>query len=500
MNTSNHPLRILLIENQLPQVALLKLLLEWQHYFAVQIQVAASLQAGIQYLKNTVFDIVLLDLFLPDGIGIDGLIKIKPFIPHTPVIVLTTVTDLSMGLATLQQGAEDYLIKDKLQGGDIARAVIYAMERRRIKQQLNQQIEREKLMGRILEEIRLSLDLSIILQTTVEEVRKFLQVDRVLIYRCYSHKTGRVLVEAPNQLSPKQTRRRQAMVTNLQYFLKLAATESETSPTLLSITPELEGVLQTLTNTILTVPIWQHLPGEEKILWGQLIAQDFQGTRHWQDWEIEFLHHLSSQVAIAIQQSELFAKVHYLANMDGLTRIANRRYFDQFLTKQWHDQGKYHQYLSLVLCDIDFFKQYNDHYGHLEGDECLKKVANILRKLTRRGTDLAARYGGEEFALILPRTNLPGCNTLIQQLQSLFAEAKIPHKGSTVNPYLTLSIGSATVVPSEPLTPEKLITMADQALYQAKNLGRNRHVSASTIGLMAHIENKKLVTIPLEAR
>ncbi|MFM1842897.1 MAG: Sensory transduction protein kinase, partial [Cyanobacteriota bacterium] len=122
----------------------------------------------------------------------------------------------------------------------------------------------------------------------------------------------------------------------------------------------------------------------------------------------------------------------------------------------------------------------------LEGDECLKKVAAILRKVSRRGTDLVARYGGEEFALVLPRTNLPGCNSLIQHLQSLFTQAKIPHKGSTVNSYLTLSIGSATVVPSDQLTPEKLITMADQALYQAKDLGRNRHVSASTIGLMSH--------------
>ena len=122
----------------------------------------------------------------------------------------------------------------------------------------------------------------------------------------------------------------------------------------------------------------------------------------------------------------------------------------------------------------------------LEGDECLKKVAEILRKVGRRGTDFVARYGGEEFALVLPRTNLPGCNSLIQQVQSLFAEAKIPHKGSSVNPYLTLSVGSATVVPLDQLTPEKLIEMADQALYQAKHLGRNRHVSASKVGLMSH--------------
>ena len=179
VNTPNNRLHILLIEDQLPQVELLKILLEGQHYFSVQIQVVSNLNDGIKRLESAIFDIVLLDLFLPDSVGIEGLIKIKPFIPHTPVIVLTTATDISMGLAALQHGAEDYLVKGKLQGGDIARAVIYAKERRKIKQELQQQIEREKLMGRILEEIRLSLDLSIILQTTVDEVRKFLQVDRV---------------------------------------------------------------------------------------------------------------------------------------------------------------------------------------------------------------------------------------------------------------------------------------------------------------------------------
>lgn len=486
VTTPKNRLQILLIEDQLPQVELLKLLLEGQHYFSVHIQVAANLREGIKRLESAIFDVVLLDLFLPDSVGIDGLIAIKPLIPHTPIIVLTTVSDMSMGLAALQQGAEDYLVKDKLQGGDIARAIIYAKERKRIKRELQQQIEREKLMGRILEEIRLSLDLSIILQTTVEEVRKFLQVDRVFVYRCYSDKTGRILVEAPSCLSDKQKRRQQGLIASLQYFLHEAESKSQTSPTLLSITPELEGVLQTLTNTVLTVPIWQHLPGNGSTLWGQIIAQDFQGTRHWQDWEIEFLHHLSSQVAIAIQQSELFAKVHYLANMDGLTGIANRRHFDYFLAQQWQYQGEHHKYLSLVLCDIDFFKQYNDHYGHLEGDECLKKVAAILRKAIRRGTDLAARYGGEEFALVLPRTNLPGCNSLVQYLQAQFAAAQIPHKASKIHPHLTLSIGSATVVPAADLSPEKIIEMADVALYQAKSLGRNRHVSASTVGLMSH--------------
>ncbi len=482
-------LNILLIEDQLPQVELLRLFLEGQSYFAVQIQVASNLVQGLQQIQRAFFDIVLLDLFLPDSMGIDGLEKLKRFVPHIPVIVLTSGHDLSLGLEAIQKGAEDYLVKGQLEESHITRAIIYAQERQKIKRKLQQQIEREQLMGRILEEIRQSLDLSIILQTTVDEVRKFLQVDRVLIYRAYSKTMGRVLVESPGKLSKSQLKRRQSMIRSLHYFLNThRVAKAEPANSLLSMTPELEGFLTCLTDAVLTVPIWQHLPDHRNRLWGQLIAQDLQGTRQWQGWEVEFLQHLSSQVAIAIQQSELFSQVHQQATLDGLTGLANRRHFNHVLQQQWQQQGKKRQYLSLVLCDIDFFKQYNDTYGHLQGDECLRQVAKLLQQVARRDRDLVARYGGEEFALILPRTNLPGCNKLIHQLQKNYLAAKIPHQGSAVSPYLTLSMGSATIIPTPHSSPEKLIKMADSALYEAKHLGRNRHVSASAISLTPHLD------------
>ncbi|AIE73187.1 Sensory transduction protein kinase [Synechocystis sp. PCC 6714] len=470
-------LHILLIEDQQSQVELLKVLLESQSFLVARLQVSQTLSQGIDRLQRGVFDVVLLDLFLPDGQGIEALVSIQKFAPHIPIIVLTAVTDLNMGLIALQKGAEDYLVKEHLKESQIAKAILYALERKKAKRELQVQIERERLMARIVEEIRQSLDLSMILQTTVDEVRKFLQADQVAIYHCHSPTMGRILVAAPSSSLPVNGDRRHS---------SQRGPDSNGEPTepipARTIAPLNQLSPSTITpakakNGVLTVPIWQKKPNQDDRLWGQIIVRVEEKKRQWLPWEVEFLHHLSSQVAIAIQQSELFTQVHYLANMDGLTGIANRRYLDYFLEQQWQKLAKHHQYFSLILCDIDFFKQYNDTYGHLEGDECLKKVANLLKKVMRRGTDLAARYGGEEFALVLPQTNGEGCQNVAIHLQSVFKRAQIPHHSSIIEPYLTLSIGSATMVPSPNLSPKELIDRADQALFKAKKAGRNRHVS-----------------------
>lgn len=477
MSPRQRRLNILLIEDQQPQVALFKLLLEGQSFFSVQLQVAQNLAQGINRLQTSIFDIILLDLFLPDGQGIKTLATLQRFAPHTPIIVLTAATDLNMGLAALQKGAEDYLVKENLKESQIAKAIIYALERKKIKRELQVQIERERLMGRILEEIRQSLDLSIILQTTVDEVRKFLQADQVAIYHCHSPTTGRILVAAPSSSLPANGDRRHSSERGPDSNGE--PTEPIPARTMAPLhQPSLGRVTSAKTKDgMLTVPIWQKKPNQDDRLWGQIIVRVGEKKRQWLPWEVEFLHHLSSQVAIAIQQSELFTQVHYLANMDGLTGIANRRYLDYFLEQQWHKLARHHQYFSLILCDIDFFKQYNDTYGHLEGDECLKKVADLLKKVMRRGTDLAARYGGEEFALVLPQTNREGCQNVAMHLQSVFKQAQIPHRSSLIQPYLTLSIGSATMVPSSNLVPKELIDRADRALFKAKRAGRNCHFS-----------------------
>ncbi len=165
-----------------------------------------------------------------------------------------------------------------------------------------------------------------------------------------------------------------------------------------------------------------------------------------------------------------------LSSLDGLTAIANRRQFDIVLSKEWNRAIRNRFPISLLMLDIDFFKLYNDTYGHQQGDSCLKSVAKILRNTEKRPADLAARYGGEEFAVILPETDIHGAKEIATTILQLITKANIPHKTSTVSKCLTASIGVAAMTAERGKQPETLISLADHALYQAKEQGRNRLV------------------------
>ncbi|WP_016953097.1 diguanylate cyclase [Anabaena sp. PCC 7108] len=170
-------------------------------------------------------------------------------------------------------------------------------------------------------------------------------------------------------------------------------------------------------------------------------------------------------------------KLELLANMDGLTQIANRRCFDHYLALEHTRHQREQNPLALIMIDIDYFKVYNDSYGHQGGDECLIKVAQEIAKVTQRPTDLVARYGGEEFAVILSNTDIKGALKVAKTIQTAIASLQIPHQNSQVSNYITLSMGVASLVPTLEQNLETLISYADQALYAAKEQGRNRAIA-----------------------
>lgn len=162
-----------------------------------------------------------------------------------------------------------------------------------------------------------------------------------------------------------------------------------------------------------------------------------------------------------------------LASLDSLTQVANRRYFEEYLYQTWWKCERDQSPLSLIMCDIDEFKPYNDHYGHQQGDHCLKQVVASIQE-TLRTSDLMARYGGEEFVIILPKTNEEGACQVAQRICQQVRSLNLEHQTSTTIPYVTVSCGVSSVIVHPQLSPLELIDSADQALYQAKAEGRNR--------------------------
>lgn len=176
------------------------------------------------------------------------------------------------------------------------------------------------------------------------------------------------------------------------------------------------------------------------------------------------------------QLVDLNTRLLKLSSVDGLTGIANRRYFDEVLKREWRRAKRDHQSISIGLFDIDFFKNYNDTYGHLTGDDCLRKVADTIRNTLKRPGDVVARYGGEEFVVILPTTNRSGALQVGEEIRAAIESLQIEHSSSPVKQNLTVSGGIATGIPGQRddiTSPDQLVAFADQALYQAKGAGRN---------------------------
>ena len=180
---------------------------------------------------------------------------------------------------------------------------------------------------------------------------------------------------------------------------------------------------------------------------------------------------LSNELTAANQRLET------LSHQDGLTGIANRRAFDFLIERQFLEAVRRREPFSVVLCDVDHFKAYNDRYGHLAGDECLRQVAVALRLSCKRPTDIAARYGGEEFALLLPETPSAGAVHVAELAQRAIADLAIAHDASPTSKIVTFSAGIASYQPERDKASRDLTARADEALYRAKQMGRNRCVA-----------------------
>jgi len=489
---------ILLVEDNLKDAQLLREYLAEVGAERLRVIQVSRLSEALKCIGHESFDVILLDLSLPDSQGLETLNKVNFAASNIPIVVLTGLNDEQLAVQAVRQGAQDYLVKGHFEGELLVRAVQYAIERKQTEEALRQQYLRERLMGRMQERIYQSLALEDILNTTVAQVRQFLECDRVLIYRCDSNQCEAMFVESVESSCPKLSNPDVYSLFARSYLLpsdqvSIQAVEDiymfQLEPTHVELLAEFQ------VRAVLTVPIIQ---GEQtppyqgrngrgaksqNRLWGLLMAHKCSVPRQWQQWEIDFLKQLATTVAIARSQAELYRQLEEankelqrLASLDELTQLFNRRQFDQFLKTEWQRLARERAPLSLILCDIDFFKAYNDTYGHPAGDICLQQVANIIKETVKRPADLVARYGGEEFVVVLPHTDAIGAVQVAEEIRIRIRTLQIAPPGFDYSHGITLSLGVATLVPCLELPPATLIALADQALYQAKATGRDRTV------------------------
>ena len=237
----------------------------------------------------------------------------------------------------------------------------------------------------------------------------------------------------------------------------------------------------------------------ESILNQEISSKELNETGEEQTWLASFfpifsINHVASYVGFVVveisDRKKAEAKMQYaeyilrqanlelekLVNIDGLTQIANRRCFNDRLEFEWQRLAREQQPISLLLFDLDYFKRYNDCYGHQVGDDCLVKIAQATQQTVCRPADLVARYGGEEFVVILPNTDLDGAIAVANQIQDAIVDLNIPHQNSDISDIVTISLGVTSLIPNLSQAPSILIKQADMALYSAKQQGRDRSV------------------------
>lgn len=391
---------------------------------------------------------------------------------------------------------------------------------------LIQQYEQRLLIRQISQNIRQSLDLSHIFTIAVQEIQQFTQADRVAIFRWDGpHLTsGRFIAEAladpglrPLALGLKSLLAADAAETT--YLAAYYRQRKRGEPILVEARRPALGLTAGAQPDPLAIPdevdrcgylpqrfqIQSHLVApllRGEAAWGLLFIHQCTEPRLWQGREVELIRELAGQLSIAIQQADLFqqlqtelrekeraeaqlirtnadlyrtqALLEHLADTDGLTQIPNRRSFERRLDQEWSRLTREQQPLSILIFDVDYFKCYNDTYGHPQGDQCLVAVAQAAQGAISRTTDFLARYGGEEFIILLPNTSMAGAMAVAEAVRQAIEALQLTHEASPVAPVVTLSIGVSCLVPSPEDTPFTPIHRADQALYQAKQRGRNQ--------------------------
>jgi two-component system, cell cycle response regulator len=448
--SSNTKSSILLIDDLPENLQLLRDLLIKLGY---NVRTVPSGKMALRTIKVKQPDVILLDIKMPemDGYQVCNAIKADENLRDIPIIFISALDDTFDKVKAFECGGVDYITKP-FQIEEVVARLESQLTIQRQKKALQEEVKKRREAEEVLYQSRALL--SSVLNSALDGIAA---LQAIRDPRTGNIEAFRCLVVNPI-LSKAFNKNRNELIGNIV----------------------LKRFLHRLDNQLFDKFV-------EVVETGAFLEQDIYFPMENSDWYHFVAVKLGDGFAITVRDisnrkkmelelQEANEKLKLIANIDGLTQIANRRRFDAYLASEWQRHLREKQPLALILIDIDYFKRYNDHYGHQAGDDCLIEVAQTIVKIPQRSSDLVCRYGGEEFAVILPHTDSLGGFTVAEEIRQAIATVKIPHLKSEISDYITLSLGVASIIPTIELKPEDLIAQTDQALYEAKNQGRNRAI------------------------
>ncbi|MFB2938021.1 diguanylate cyclase domain-containing protein [Aerosakkonemataceae cyanobacterium BLCC-F154] len=469
---------IFIISNSANNFELLTKLLTESRFNVV---VAKNVDSAIYQAEYARPKLMILDITESEfnGVRVCQLLKENNITKDIPVVLLSDSAHQEEKIKCLAIGAVDYINKP-IQKEEVLVRVKNNITICRLQQQVSEQARRiqnqmaiQNLIGLMQERICQSAKLEEILSHTINELRVILQNERVSVYQFEQYSNQTISFDSTSLKEIYSWDAKDYSKVKARYYTVI--NEYQNQP------PHRE---ENQLNLIL--PIRQG-----GSIWGLLIVENLSPKLEGQELQVELLKQLTRQIGITIQQAQLHEKLktvneelHRLATLDGLTQLANRYWFNMYLSQEWQhlliEESQGFRFkgnsncLSLIMCDVDYFKPYNDNYGHLSGDFCLQEVAKAIRETVNRPADLVARYGGEEFAVILPNTSAEMAFDIAEKIRTKVKDLQIAHCKSPISQFITLSLGVSSIVPHRESSPEELIAMADRALYRAKEQGRDR--------------------------
>lgn len=475
---TDHPeIKVLLIEDDPEDAELLKEILFEEKSFSFDIERADRLKAGLERLAKGGIDVVLMDLFLPDSRELNTLTRVHTQSPKVPIVILTGFDEETIAIEAIQKGAQDYLIKGRVNGEMLSRVIRYAIQRKRVEGELHQ--TNEKLAAHLQE-----------LQQRTRETALLIEIVSSLQACLTKEETYAVIPRLVQQLFPDESGA--IFIINDRNLFEAVAVWGTPPPEVSLFSPtecwalkrgQMHLVGDTESKSALLCN-HLHRPLPAGYLCVPMMAQGEivgllhlmkQGRSHLTETKQNLAITVAEHLAIASSSLKLRETLYNQSICDSLTGLFNRRYLEETLKREISRAKRKQSSLGIIMIDIDHFKSFNDTFGHDGGDVLLRELSRILQGNIRR-EDIACRYGGEEFVLILPDASLENTQRRAEQLREAVKNLKLHYLNHPLGE-VTISLGVA-IYPDHGLTEEVVLRAADEALYRAKNEGRDRVVTA----------------------